>query len=205
MRTSATPAKTARPRRSAGQVRSGTPRTGIAARIASGRDPAGLPVHRGWAPLGGRRRWMEPFVLVLLAEGPAHGYAMVGQLEEMGIFSGEVDVGAVYRTLRDLEASAHVTSMWSVEPGGARRREYALTDAGYGALDEWASVMRERARLAAEFDARYLAAVAVRRVGGTRRGRERVEVLRGARPSRGATPARARPSAGRPARPRGRR
>lgn len=131
--------------------------------LASGRDASGHPVHRGWAPLGARRRWMEPFVLVLLAEGPAHGYSIVGQLEEMGVSTGTLDFGAVYRTLRDLEAGGQVTSAWSNEPTGPQRRDYALTDAGYRALDEWQAVMAERGRLIAEFDARYLAAVAVRR------------------------------------------
>jgi len=56
--------------------------------LASDRDDAGVPVHRGWAPLGGRHRWMEPFVLVLLAGGSAHGYAITAQLEEMGITDG---------------------------------------------------------------------------------------------------------------------
>lgn len=131
--------------------------------IASGHDGSGIPIHRGWAPLGGRRRWMEPFMLVLLAEGPAHGYALVGQLEEMGVYSRELDFGQVYRTLRDLEGAGLVTSSWSHEPAGPQRRDYRLTDAGYAALDEWAAVMRERARLMAEFDARYLAAVALPR------------------------------------------
>jgi PadR family transcriptional regulator PadR len=128
--------------------------------LASDHDQAGVPVHRGWAPLGGRHRWMEPFVLVLLAEGRAHGYAVISELEEMGIAGGPVDVGQVYRTLRDLEDSGHLTSSWSAEPAGPQRRDYELTDAGYGALDEWAAVMKERERLIAEFDARYLEAVA---------------------------------------------
>jgi DNA-binding PadR family transcriptional regulator len=134
--------------------------------LASDRDAGGVPVHRGWAPLGGRRRWMEPFVTVLLAEGGAYGYSITGQLEEMGITGGAVDVGQVYRTLRDLEEAGQVTSSWSSEAVGPQRREYELTESGYAALDEWAAVMKERARLIAEFDARYLAAVAaVRRPG----------------------------------------
>ncbi len=129
--------------------------------IASGRDRSGTPIHHGWAPLGGRRRWMEPFMLVLLAEGSAHGYALVGQLEEMGVSTGsQLDFGQVYRTLRDLEEGGLVSSTWSTEPAGPQRREYELTDAGYATLDEWAAVMRERARLMAEFDGRYLSAVA---------------------------------------------
>ena len=74
----------------------------------------------------------------------------------MGITSGAVDVGQVYRTLRDLEEAGHVTSAWSTAPVGPQRREYELTAAGYAALDEWAAVMKERARLIGEFDARYL-------------------------------------------------
>ena len=124
--------------------------------VASDRDVRGTPVHRGWAPLGARRRWMEPFVLVLLAGGGTHGYSIIAQLGEMGITGTTVDVGQVYRTLRDLEASGHVTSRWSDDPTGPRRREYCLTTSGYAELDEWAAVMKERTRLIAEFDARYL-------------------------------------------------
>jgi len=102
---------------------------------------------------------MEPFVLVLLAGGGAHGYAIIAALEELGITGGSVDVGQVYRTLRELEESGHVTSSWSNEPSGPQRREYQLTATGYAELDEWAAVMKERARLIAEFDARYLESV----------------------------------------------
>jgi PadR family transcriptional regulator len=131
--------------------------------LASDRDDAGVPVHRGWAPIGGRHRWMEPFVLVLLAGGRVHGYAMTAQLEDMGITDGSVDIGQVYRTLRDLEDSGQVTSSWSAEPVGPQRREYELTEAGYAAIDAWAAVMKERARLIGEFNARYLEAVAAPR------------------------------------------
>jgi PadR family transcriptional regulator len=133
--------------------------------VASERDARGTPVHRGWPPSGGRHRWIEPFVMMLLAGGSAHGYAITGQLEELGVTGGAVDVGQVYRTLRDLEASGQVTSAWSNEPAGPQRREYALTEAGYRALDEWAAVMKERARLIAEFDANYLEWVARPRSG----------------------------------------
>ena len=134
--------------------------------LASDRDSTGTPVHRGWAPLGGRHRWMEPFVLAALAtgHGQAHGYGITGELEAIGITGGDVDIGQVYRILRDLEHAGHVTSTWSSEPVGPQRREYALTDTGYAALDEWAAVMKERARLIGEFEARYLDAVTDRRV-----------------------------------------
>jgi PadR family transcriptional regulator, regulatory protein PadR len=131
--------------------------------VASDRDATGTPVHRGWAPMGGRRRWMEPFVLVLLAGGGAHGYSIIAQLDEMDITGTSVDVGQVYRTLRDLEEAGHVTSAWSTDPTGPRRREYRLTASGYAELDEWAAVMKERTRLIAEFDGRYLESVTAER------------------------------------------
>ncbi len=127
-----------------------------AASIASSRDASGRPVHRGWAPGAPHHRWLEPFVLMALANGHTHGYAIVGALTEVGISGGSADVGQVYRTLRDLEQAGHIVSSWATGSGAARRR-YRITDLGSAALDEWAAVMKERARLIAEFDATYLA------------------------------------------------
>jgi PadR family transcriptional regulator len=128
--------------------------TPIESLIASGRDDAGRPRHRGWPPAGGRRRWLEPFVLALLAQGPAHGYAIIGQLSEMGVNEGNVDVGQVYKTLRDLESAGDVVSRWQLEPSGPPRRNYELTPAGWSALDEWQAVMDERRRLIGAFESR---------------------------------------------------
>ena len=121
--------------------------------IASGHDANGQPVHRGWAPMRGHRRWMEPFVLAMVGATGGHGYALQAQLDELGISSGPVDVGQVYRTLRDLEELGQVVSTWSSDRVGAQRRDYVLTQSGFEALHDWAAVMRERTRLIAEFDA----------------------------------------------------
>ena len=127
--------------------------TGLA--IASAVDASGMPVHRGWAPAASHHRWLEPFVLMALANGHSHGYAIIGALTEVGINGGSVDVGQVYRTLRDLEQAGQVLSAWATGTGAARR-DYRVTELGSKALDEWAAVMKERARLIAEFDAAYL-------------------------------------------------
>ena len=120
--------------------------------IASGLDESGQPIHRGWAPMGGHRRWMEPFVLAMVGATCGHGYALQSQLDEIGLANGKVDVGQVYRTLRDLEGAGQVVSTLSSDRVGPQRRDYVLTDAGFAALHEWAAVMRERMRLIAEFD-----------------------------------------------------
>ncbi len=117
-------------------------------------------------PLAARRRWIEPFVLATLARGDTHGYAILGRLDEMHISNVALDVGLVYRTLRDLERIGLVSSSWVDESAGPRRRAYELTEAGYAALDDWAAVMRERARLIAEFNADYLAVVSAARSRG---------------------------------------
>ena len=98
---------------------------------------------------------MEPFLLVLLASEPDHGYSLIGRLNELGVAAGDVDVGQLYRTLRELEIAGLVESRWETPPTGAARRGYELTDAGREILDEWAEVMRERARLVGEFRKQY--------------------------------------------------
>jgi PadR family transcriptional regulator PadR len=110
---------------------------------------------RGWSPGGPRRRWLEPFVLVLLAAAPGHGYSLLGRLNALGVAADDLDVGQVYRTLRELELSGLLASRWQMPDAGAARREYVVTDEGLTALDDWARVMRERDRLVGEFLDQY--------------------------------------------------
>ena len=110
--------------------------------------------QRGWVRSGGRRgRWLEPFLLLLVAEGEAHGYALIARLNELGVAPERVDVGMAYRTLRELETEGVVLSDWVTEDG-APRREYRLTGEGRAALTEWAALMCERGRLIDDFLAR---------------------------------------------------
>jgi PadR family transcriptional regulator PadR len=106
---------------------------------------------RGWVRPGSRRgRWIEPFVLLLVAEGPIHGYSVINQLNELDLTADGVDVGMVYRTLRELEAEGLVKTKWGLEEGPPRR-EYRLTATGHDVLDEWVAVMAERDRLVETF------------------------------------------------------
>jgi PadR family transcriptional regulator PadR len=94
-------------------------------------------------------------VLVLLARGIGHGYALVARLNALGAAPNEVDAGALYRTLRDLETAGLVQSHWTSPDAGAPRRDYVLTDAGWVGLADWVVVMHERARLVGAFLAEY--------------------------------------------------
>jgi PadR family transcriptional regulator PadR len=105
----------------------------------------------GWVhPSGPSGRWIEPFVLLLVAERPSHGYALIGRLNELEITSNGVDVGMVYRALRKFDAEGLMETEWELETGSPRRG-YRLTALGHQRLDEWVEVMAERKRLTKAF------------------------------------------------------
>jgi PadR family transcriptional regulator, regulatory protein PadR len=107
--------------------------------------------HRGWVRPGGQRgRWLEPFALLFVAHGEPYGAALLAELNELCLAPNGVDVGMLYRTLREFEAEGLVVSHWEADTG-APRRAYRLTEAGRRELDDWIGVMRERRRLTEAF------------------------------------------------------
>ena len=93
---------------------------------------------------------MEPFVLLLVAQGPTYGYKLIGELDELGVAPDGIDPGMVYRTLRSMDADGLVAAEWGLE-GDQPRREYRLTEDGACALEDWIGVMQERKRLIEHF------------------------------------------------------
>lgn len=86
-------------------------------------------------------RFAEPAVLLLLAEGPSHGYELADALEEL-LEEGRVDFGNLYRLLRSLEGEGLVTSSWSEEAPGPLKRIYELTGEGAALLGAWAASLQ---------------------------------------------------------------
>ena len=78
---------------------------------------------------------LDLLVLVVLAEGSAHGYAVISGLRGRSEGAFDLAEGTVYPLLHRLEAAGLVGSDWSTE-GGRRRRVYALTADGRRALAE---------------------------------------------------------------------
>lgn len=92
-----------------------------------------------WGQCGGRgctRRmgqFLDPALLLLLAQAPAHGYTLLGRLAEFGLDFMPPTV--VYRALREMEDYGWVSSIWDGEAThGPPRRVYTLTPAGQGVL-----------------------------------------------------------------------
>ena len=104
--------------------------------------------HR-WGQSGYSRRavrFLEPTLLLLLHHGPAHGYTLLSELEPFDL--GEIDPGAVYRMLREMENRGWVISSWEdKQTQGPPRRVYRLTALGNDVLSWWTDDLRQTAEI----------------------------------------------------------
>ena len=67
-------------------------------------------------------RFVEPALLLLLRERAMQGYELIERLPELAGDDVRVDVGNLYRILRALEEEGLVTSEWSADLPGRKRR-----------------------------------------------------------------------------------
>ena len=88
-------------------------------------------------------RFVEPALLLLLAERPRHGYDLVESLPDVTGDARRVDMGNLYRLLRALEREGLVASSWDEGATGPAKRVYTLTEAGRAVLDRWAESLPE--------------------------------------------------------------
>jgi PadR family transcriptional regulator len=107
---------------------------------AEDRAPAGSSNRGKWAVRARVERFVEPSVLLLLGEGPRHGYELLERLPEL-VGEERVDVGNLYRFMRALERDGLVESEWSEELPGPAKRTYRLTDAGRRVLGLWVDAL----------------------------------------------------------------
>jgi poly-beta-hydroxybutyrate-responsive repressor len=74
------------------------------------------------------RNFLQPCLLLLLAERADHGYELATRLRPL--HDGDGDSGGVYRALRGLEKQGLVRSEWRTSDIGPARRTYHITPAG---------------------------------------------------------------------------
>jgi PadR family transcriptional regulator, regulatory protein PadR len=79
---------------------------------------------------------LDMIVLAALAPGPAHGYAVIEQIRRLSGAAFDLPEGTVYPVLHRLEAAGLLSSKWQTAESGRKRRVYALTKRGSGALTE---------------------------------------------------------------------
>lgn len=112
-----------------------------------------------WHVRGRIERFVEPASLLVLSEGPLHGYDLLERVSELTGDERGVDLGNLYRVLRSLEQDGFVRSEWHAELQGPAKRVYELTETGTGLLGTWSEALR---RTRADID-RFLARTDERR------------------------------------------
>ena len=85
-------------------------------------------------------RFIEPCLLLLLLEKPAHGYDLIARLHDFG-FGDNQDPGMVYRNLRRLEDQGAILSEWDTSGAGPAKRSYEVAPEGRELLKAWAEAI----------------------------------------------------------------
>ena len=81
---------------------------------------------------------IQPAILVVLADGPLHGYRLADRIGKMSIFRGhKPDTSGVYRFLKGMECKGLVVSSWDTSHGGPAKKCYEITSAGLCCLQQW--------------------------------------------------------------------
>lgn len=113
------------------------PRHGRGARVRREIGPG------AWEVRARIERFVEPVILLLLAERPMHGYELLERVPSLAREERRVDLGNLYRLLRSLEQEGIVDSEWDEALPGPAKRVYRLTDAGRALLDRWTEALAE--------------------------------------------------------------
>jgi transcriptional regulator len=77
---------------------------------------------------------LDMIVLAALAGGPAHGYAVIQEIERLSGGAFALPEGTIYPALHRLEQAGLLSSRWTTADTGRQRRVYALTKRGTRAL-----------------------------------------------------------------------
>lgn len=99
------------------------------------------------------RDFLQAWLLLLLKNWNAHGYALLRALTELGFT--QIDHSALYRELRALEQKGLLYSFWDTSHNGPARRTYSLTEAGEQVLKGWATSMEQYQRMLSGFFQAY--------------------------------------------------
>ena len=78
-------------------------------------------------------------LLALLKNWSGYGYELAKKLEEAGY--GGYNSGTLYRTLRQMEKTGLISSLWDTSSDGPARRVYSLTKTGSLFLSNWFTLL----------------------------------------------------------------
>lgn len=107
------------------------------------------------------RGFIQPRLLLLLAQQATHGYDLMDALRSTEGLENLADPGMLYRTLRQFEEEGLVRSTWDTPARGPARRVYQLTAAGREYLEWWSADIRKTRDQLEQFLAEYASLAAV--------------------------------------------
>jgi PadR family transcriptional regulator, regulatory protein PadR len=85
---------------------------------------------------------IQPAILAVLSEEPAHGYRIAEKIHEMPSFlQQKPDVSGVYRFLKTMESKGLVVSSWDTPDTGHAKRLYEITATGQACLARWVKTL----------------------------------------------------------------
>ena len=94
-----------------------------------------------------RTRHLRPAILILLRDGPDHGYSLLQRLPSIIVRPEDrPNFSVFYRILKSLDAAGALHSTPSDTDGTPRRRLYRLTDEGRRLLDSWIILLQADAQ-----------------------------------------------------------
>ncbi len=86
---------------------------------------------------------LDLIVLAALADGPAHGYAVIEEIRRKSGEAFDLPEGTIYPALHRLEEAGLLSSRWVIAESGRKRRVYALTRPGTRALADRKAVWEQ--------------------------------------------------------------
>jgi DNA-binding PadR family transcriptional regulator len=85
---------------------------------------------------------VQPAILIILSEGPLHGYGVVERIGKTPMLGGKKPDGSgVYRFLKAMENKGLVVSSWDTSHSGPAKRTYEITPSGECCLRIWAKTL----------------------------------------------------------------
>jgi PadR family transcriptional regulator, regulatory protein PadR len=83
---------------------------------------------------------LDMIVLAALADGPAHGYAVIQEIRHRSGGAFDLPEGTIYPALHRLEQGGLLNSRWTEGESGRQRRVYSLTRSGRRAFADQRAV-----------------------------------------------------------------
>ncbi len=84
-----------------------------------------------------QRGWLQFLILRVVCETPSYGYEIIKKIEEMSHGRHTIKTGTMYTTLRRMENSGLLSSIWKKNQDAPDKRIYEPTVKGEEFLKKW--------------------------------------------------------------------